>query len=97
MVPEEFKITGVTVTTLESGAVTTGFFEITSLRETKLDFKKRQYRFCCKIGYYAMLEGKLMVINDITLRFVLDWDMPYFPSKIKLKMCRGLQKTKASK
>ena len=38
-----------------------------------------------------------MVINDITLRFVLDWDMPYFPSKIKLKMSRGLQKTKASK
>ena len=42
VVPEEFKITGVTVTTLEPGAVTTGFFEITSLRGTKLDFKKRQ-------------------------------------------------------
>jgi hypothetical protein len=90
-IAEELKGTGVTVTALEPGAVATEFFETANLTGTKLGADSASADAVAKIGYDAMLAGKLTIINDPKLRFALGWLMPYMPRKMKLKMVRDMQ------
>lgn len=90
-IAEELKGTGVTVTALEPGAVDTEFLETANLTGTKLGTGSVSADTVAKIGYDAMLAGKLTIINDPKLRFALGWIMPYMPRKMKLKMVRAMQ------
>ena len=90
-IAEELKDTGVTVTALEPGAVATEFLETANLTGTKLGTGSVSADTVAKIGYDAMLAGKLTIINDPKLRFALGWLMPYMPRKMKLKMVRDMQ------
>lgn len=88
---EEMSGTGVTVTALEPGGVETEFFETANLTDTKLGGNKASAESVAKFGYDAMLAGKYNVINDGKYRFLLNWIMPFMPTKMKLKMTRDLQ------
>lgn len=90
-IAEELKDTGVTVTALEPGGVATEFFEKANLTGTKLGADNASADAVAKIGYDAMLDGKLTIINDAKLRFMLGWIMPYMPRKMKLKLVRDMQ------
>lgn len=90
-IAEELKDTGVTVTALEPGGVATEFFDKADLTGTKLGADNASPESVAKIGYDAMLAGKLTIINDPKLRFMLGWIMPYMPRKMKLKIVRDMQ------
>jgi short-subunit dehydrogenase len=90
-IADELKGTGVTVTALEPGPVATEFFETANLTGTKLGKDSASAADVAKIGYDAMLDGKLTIINDPKLRFALGWLMPFMPTKMKLKFVRDMQ------
>ena len=69
----------------------TEFFDKADLNGTKLGGDKASATDVAKIGYDAMLAGKLTVINDPKLRVMLGWLMPLMPQKLKLKMIRDMQ------
>ena len=41
-----------------------------------------------KVGYDAMLRGKLVAINERSLSFLLNWVVPFLPRRRVLKMSR---------
>ena len=79
---EEFNGKGVTVTRMKPSAIATEFFETADLRGTKLSFKSASTNSVIKISYGVILEGKQTGINDIKLKFLLDWVMLYKLGKI---------------
>ncbi len=88
---EELRDSGVTVTALEPGGVETEFFETANLTGTKLGGSKATAASVAKVGYDAMIAGKYNVINDRKLGFMINWLMPFMPTKMKLKMIRDMQ------
>ena len=89
---EELKGKGVTVTALEPGYVVTEFAAAANLEGTKLVAQKgATAEAVAKVGYDAMIDGKLTVINDKSLAFVLGWVMPLLPRRARLKMVRKMQ------
>lgn len=89
---EEMKDNRVTVTALEPGYVETGFADTADLGGTGLvDQKGVSATETAKIGYDAMLNGKLTVINEGRLNFMLNWVLPLVPQKTKLTMVRKMQ------
>ena len=89
---EELKADGVTVTALEPGYVHTGFAKAADLEGTGLAKQKGMTaKATAKIGYDAMRQGKLTVINEPQLRFVLGWIFPLMPAGMRLKMVRKMQ------
>jgi len=44
------------------------------------------------IGYRAMMNKKLVVINEYGLSFLLQWIIPFMPRRWVLKMGANLQK-----
>ena len=92
---EELRDTGVTVTALEPGGVETEFFETANLTGTKLGGDKATAASVAKVGYDAMMDGKYNVINEGKLSFMINWLMPFMPTKMKLKMIRDMQEKQA--
>ncbi len=89
---EELKDDRVTVTALEPGYVETGFAEAADLEGTGLVRQKGMTAAeTARIGYHAMNSGKLTVINEGRVRFVLNWVLPFMPQKAKLSMVRKMQ------
>lgn len=89
---EEMKDDRVTVTALEPGYVETGFADAADLGGTSLVSQKgKTAAETAKIGYDAMCMGKLTVINEGRLSFLLNWVMPFLPQKAKLSMVRKMQ------
>jgi hypothetical protein len=89
---EELKGQGVTVTALEPGYVVTEFAAVADLEGTKLIAQKgATAEAVAKVGYDAMIAGKLTVINDKPLAFVLNWLMPFMPRQMRLNMVRKMQ------
>lgn len=89
---EELKDDRVTVTALEPGYVETGFADAADLAGTGLVRQKgKTAAETAKIGYDAMRMGKLTVINEGQLSFMLNWVLPFLPQKAKLSMVRRMQ------
>ena len=89
---EEMRGDGVTVTALEPGYVDTGFADAADLGGTGLvNQKGKTAAETAKIGYEAMLAGKLSVINEGQLSFMLNWVLPFLPQRAKLSMVRRMQ------
>lgn len=89
---EELKGKGVTVTALEPGYVHTEFAATADLEGTQMVAQKGATAAeVAKIGYGAMIDGKLTVINEKSLSFLLGWVMPLMPNRFRLNMVRKLQ------
>lgn len=88
---EELSDKGVTVTALEPGYVETGFSARADLGGTPLTKSGQTPDTVAKIGYDAMLKGKINVINEPFLAFQLNWLMPFLPHKLKNKFIRKMQ------
>ncbi len=91
---EELRDRNITVTTLEPGYVETEFAARADLTGTALTKSGSTPRHVAKFGYDAMLRGKLRVINDHKLGFLVNWIMPYVPRRAVLKMVRKMQEKK---
>ncbi len=88
---EELKGTGVTSTVLAPGPVQTKFFNLANMEGTKLIRDKLATpQAVALLGYNAMLAGKLLVIDNPKLRFLLGWVTPFLPRKMVLRIARDL-------
>ena len=88
---EELGDKNITVTTLEPGYVETEFADRADLTGTPLTKSGKTPASVAKIGYDAMLKGKLNVINEKGLAFQLNWLMPFLPHRAKMKFIRKMQ------
>ena len=89
---EELRDKGVTVTALEPGYVHTEFATTADLEGTDLVKQKGATAAeAAKCGYDAMLAGKLRIINDRKLSFLLNWVFPMLPRRMALRNIRKLQ------
>ena len=91
-IDEEMRAKGVTVTALEPGYVHTEFAEVAALEGTGLVKQKGATPAeVAKCGYDAMLAGKLRIINEGKLSFLLNWIIPMMPRRAVLKNIRSMQ------
>jgi len=88
----EWRPHGVTVTTLEPGFVETEFAKTAAMdKMAKMNDGAAQPQSVAKFGYDAMLKGKLRVVNDPKMRFMLDWLVPLLPRRMVMKMVYDMQ------
>lgn len=86
---EELREKGITSTVLAPGPVATEFFDVANMKGAKgVQGTLPTAEAVAKIGYDAMMAGKLLVINDAKLNFLLGWVLPFLPRKMVLKMGR---------
>ncbi len=90
-IDEELRDKGVTSTVLAPGGVATEFLDVADLTDTNLGNSLKSAASVAKIGYDAMLAGKLHVINEWGLHIMLNWLVPLLPRRRVLKMIRGMQ------
>ncbi len=94
-IAEELSDTRVTVTALCPGAVKTGFVAEGNLEGVEIFDKAASAESVAKFGYEAMEQGKLVVINEPALNFMLNWITPLLPRKVLLKISRkAMEKTR---
>ena len=80
---------GITSTVLAPGHVETEFFDVADMRGAKgLKGNIPSAASVAKIGYDAMMAGKLVVINDMKLSFLMNWVLPFLPRRMVLKIGR---------
>jgi short-subunit dehydrogenase len=90
---EELRESGVTVTLLAPGYVRTGFAERADLEGTGLTRQKGAGpEAVAKVGYDAMIAGKLHVVNERALSVMTNWVLPFAPRRAVLGMVRGMQR-----
>lgn len=89
---QEVRPQGVTVTLLAPGYVKTGFADRADLHGTKLvaDGGKSPMSVA-KYGYDAMMQGKLVVVNEMPLSILVNWVIPMLPHRVVLKMIEKMQ------
>jgi len=93
-IAEELRGTGVTVTALCPGPVKTGFVERGNLEGVEVFDKAASAESVAACGYTAMQKGKLVVINERGLSFLLNWVTPFMPRRLVLKVSRqAMEKT----
>ncbi|THB79962.1 MAG: SDR family oxidoreductase [Desulfobacteraceae bacterium] len=85
-IAQELEGSGVTSTALCPGAVATGFVKAGDLDGIDLWDKAATPESVAKCGYDAMMEGKLIKINEMGLNFMLNWVIPFMPRKTVLKI-----------
>lgn len=90
-VDQELRGKGVTCTALAPGYVETEFAKVADLEGTPLTKSGATAKDVARFGYDAMMAGKLVVINDPKLRFLLNWIMPFLPRRLMLKQTANMQ------
>lgn len=93
-IAEELADSGVTVTALCPGPVDTGFAKAGNLQDVEAFDEAASARTVAELGYQAMLDAKLVVIDDRKLGFLLNWIVPFLPRKTVLKMSRQAMEKK---
>lgn len=78
----------VTVTALCPGAVATEFVSAGDLEGVDVFKNAKSPASVAKVGYDAMMRGQLIAINQFSLKFMLDWVVPFLPRRTVLKMSR---------
>lgn len=90
---EELSKTNVTVTALCPGPVETEFLQVANMEGVELTKGDvATAADVAKIGYQAMLEGKLIKIDDPKLSFLINWVVPFVPRKLVLKLSHQTMK-----
>ena len=85
---------GVTLTALCPGPVQTEFEKAAGMEGSGLFKSAVSAESTALKGYNAMEKGKLIAISDSTLKFALNWILPFAPRKMVLKMVQNLQTIK---
>jgi len=88
---EELKPKGVSVTVLAPGYVETEFAKVADLEGTQLAKSGATAESVAKIGYDAMMEGKLVAINEMGLKLAMNWIIPLVPRRLMLKLVSKMQ------
>ncbi len=89
-IDEELRSRGanVTVTALCPGTVATEFVASSDLEGNNMWDRAKSPASVAKVGYEAMLKGKLVAINELSLSFLLNWIVPFLPRRMVLRMSR---------
>jgi short-subunit dehydrogenase len=91
----EWRPHGVTVTALEPGFVETEFAQTADMEGLPIsENNPATPEAVAQFGYDAMLKGKLRVINDPRLRFMLNWLVPFLPRRMVMKLVFDMQTQK---
>ena len=85
-IAQELADTNITSTVLCPGAVATGFVKAGNLEGVDMWDKAATAESVAKVGYDAMMAGKLVAFNEAQLAFMLNWVVPFLPRKTVLKM-----------
>lgn len=93
-IAHELKGKNITVTALCPGPVQTGFEEAAGMKGSGLFEKVASAESTAKKGYFAMENGKLILITDNTLSFAINWLIPFVPRRFVLRMVEKIQKIK---
>ncbi len=92
-IDHEMRPHGVTCTVLAPGYVKTEFAATANLEGTGLVKQRgKTAAETAKIGYDAMMRGKLHIVNETMLSFVTNWIIPMMPRRMILKSIAGMQK-----
>lgn len=91
-VDHELRSKGVTCTVLAPGYVKTEFAEVANLGGTKLIQQGgATAKDVAKHGYDAMMQGKLVTINETRLNVLFNWVFPFMPRRLVLKIFGDMQ------
>jgi short-subunit dehydrogenase len=88
----ELSGTGVSVTALCPGPVVTGFEKTAGLEGGNLFRGAANPEKTAKIGYEAMTSGRLIVFNQWSYRFLINWIAPLIPRKVLASVVMKMQK-----
>lgn len=87
----ELKGTGVTATVLSPGATTTGFFDEAQMGQSKMvSSKMMNANKVARIGYHAMMKGKLHVIAGFMNKLLGFFSATMPPSRFRLKIAAAV-------
>ncbi len=93
-ISEEVSDKNITVTALCPGPVETGFVKAGDLDGIDAWKKAKSAKSVAICGYKAMEQGRLVVINEGMLSFILNWIVPILPRRTVLKISRqSMEKT----
>lgn len=91
-IDQEMRKHGITSTALCPGLVKTEFVATANLEGTGLAKQGGATpASVAKCGYDAMMDGKLVAINERKLSFMLGWIIPFMPRRRVLKMVEDMQ------
>jgi short-subunit dehydrogenase len=91
---QEVRRHGVTVTALCPGPVKTGFEAAAGMGSSDLFKRAATASSTALKGYAAMEKGKLVVITDGQMKFLINFMLPILPRRTVLKMVEKLQTVK---
>ncbi|MEW4454813.1 SDR family oxidoreductase [Bremerella sp. JC817] len=89
-IAEEVAEFGVTVTALCPGPVATEFFDRAHAKDVGMFKKGASARKVAELGYRSMKKGRLVVIDQWGLWFLLNFVTPWVPRRTLLKISRWL-------
>ncbi len=89
-VAQELADTDITVTALCPGTVATGFVQAGDLEGVSVWDNAATPESVAKCGYDAMIKGDLIVFNEGSWSFLLNWIVPFLPRRIVLKVSQKL-------
>lgn len=90
-IASEVEGTGVTVTTLNPGAVKTEFGDVADMADTDMFENAKSARYTADKGYTAMENGKLEVITETGLKVMIKGMLPILPKRMGLNMIKKMQ------
>lgn len=91
-ISQELSGTKVTSTVLCPGPVNTGFVQAADLEGLPIFERAVSAESVAQFGYDAMMKGKLLVINERIMGFMLNWLVPLMPRKLILNMSEKFMK-----
>ena len=83
-ISQELIGTGVSVTALCPGPVATEFAKVGNLEGIEAFKSAASAKSVAECGYKAMELGRMLVINDIKISFLLNWIVPFVPRRLVL-------------
>ncbi|RPE64869.1 hypothetical protein EDD53_2633 [Pacificibacter maritimus] len=91
-IDQELRPKGVTCTVLAPGYVETGFATAANLEGTQMvKGGGASAASVAKHGYDAMMNGKLVTVNDPKFSFLVNWIVPLLPRRLVLKLAQKSQ------
>lgn len=91
-VDHELRARNVTCTALAPGYVETEFAAVADLEGTRLvSGGGASAESAARHGYDAMMQGKLVTVNETGLGFLVNWVIPFLPRRQVLKMVARMQ------
>ena len=89
-IAEELSDRNITVTALCPGPVDTAFVDEANLQNIAIFDRSASALSVAQCGYEAMQKGRLVVINDPKMGFLLNWIIPLLPRRAVLKASRRM-------